>query len=124
MSAKTDLRPPTPKALPHVSKQGTTIRIYMIDTGLWRIDKTFGKKLLKIEIQNGAGDSLSHTPTHEQICEIISGCLEAELENDTFTFLNGSKRPTQVFDKCLEMRKTIGEWEWKAKKAGLKGAPW
>ena len=64
--------------------QANKLRIYNVDTGLWGFDKTLGKNLMLIEIEDPEGNILSYCPTEEEIINIVKWWLRAEGENDIF----------------------------------------
>ena len=64
--------------------QPNKLRIYIVDTGQWRFDKTLGKELMLIEREAKNGDVITYCPTEDEILKIVRWWLMAEKHNDLF----------------------------------------
>jgi hypothetical protein len=95
------------------------LRVKLKDTGIWHIDKQFGKYLCVVELHLPVLNIRLHdTPTHNFCEEFLDKMLEAEWRNDNFVFMNGkygsnSKRPPQLKKKINEIETILNKWREK-----------
>ena len=116
---------------PFYDGKGMELTVKLHYRGLWRIETinrgnpVFGKATMVIQIRDPKRNiAVDYAPEHDEICDaILEAMLTAELDNDTYTFEKGERRPTQIYSKINQIKLKLGEWEWKARQAGLKPPP-
>jgi len=91
-----------------------------------KIDGTYGKATMVIALRDPrTGRELDYCPSHDDVCEgLLGAMLQAELENDLYTFRDArGRRPTQIFRKIRMLRRKLEEWRAEALSRGLAEAP-
>jgi hypothetical protein len=86
----------------------------LIRHGRWQLDGVMGKALCLIEISiPSLSLKLNFIPSEEFQDELLTSWLDAERENDNFTFAKpvlGNKRPSQLKKKLEHLENVLGDY--------------
>ena len=64
--------------------QPNKLRVYVVETGDWKFDRTSGKQLMLFELEDKDGNTISYCPYEEEIINMVRWWLKAEGANDIF----------------------------------------